>query len=118
MVHLGFEPAITDEEFNKLNVSQLTSKLYNQAEKHYYTKNKQIADKAFPVLQDVYQTRGATIEEVVVPFTDGIRQIGVVANLKKVVDTQGKELVKAWKKLLPLLLLTRNGKNTCGKWMI
>jgi preprotein translocase subunit SecA len=107
---LGFEPAITDEEFNKLNVTQLTGKLYNQAEKHYYSKNKQIADKAFPVLNDVYQTRGATIEEVVVPFTDGIRQMNVVASLRKVVETQGKELVRAMEKSITLAIIDQEWK--------
>jgi preprotein translocase subunit SecA len=106
---LGFEPAITDEEFNKLNVSQLTGKLYNQAEKHYYNKNKQIADKAFPVLNDVYQTRPG-IEEVVVPFTDGIRQISVVASLKKVVETQGRELVRAMEKIITLAIIDQEWK--------
>jgi preprotein translocase subunit SecA len=106
---LGFEPGITDEEFNKLNVTQLTGKLYNQAEKHYYTKNKQIADKAFPVLNDVFQTRPG-IEEVVVPFTDGIRQISVVASLKKVVDTQGKELVRAMEKIITLAIIDQEWK--------
>lgn len=106
---LGFEPAISDEEFNKLNVSQLTGKLYNQAEKHYYTKNKQIADKAFPVLNDVYQTRPG-IEEVVVPFTDGIRQINVVASLKKVVETQGRELVRSMEKIITLAIIDQEWK--------
>jgi preprotein translocase subunit SecA len=106
---LGFEPAISEEEFNRLNVSQLTSKLYNQAEKHYYKKNQQIADKAFPVLNDVYQNRPG-IEEVVVPFTDGIRQISVVASLKKVVETQGKELVKAMEKSITLAIIDQEWK--------
>ncbi|MDO1449976.1 preprotein translocase subunit SecA [Rhodocytophaga aerolata] len=106
---LGFEPAITEEEFNRLNISQLTSKLYNQAEKHYYKKNQQIADKAFPVLNDVYQNRPG-IEEVVVPFTDGIRQISVVASLKKVVETHGKELVKAMEKSITLAIIDQEWK--------
>jgi preprotein translocase subunit SecA len=106
---LGLEPAIKDDEFSKLNVSQLTGKLYNQAEKHYYTKNKQIAEKAFPVLNDVYQTRPG-IEEVVVPFTDGIRQISVVASLKKVVETQGKELVRAMEKSITLAIIDQEWK--------
>jgi len=107
---LGFDPAVSIDEFNKLNITQLTGKLYNQAEKHYYEKNKRIADKAFPVLQDVYQTRGATVEEVVVPFTDGTRQISVVANLKKVVETQGREMVRSMEKIATLAFIDQEWK--------
>ncbi len=83
--------------------------MYNQAEKHYYAKNKQVADKAFPVLNDVYQTRPG-IEEVMVPFTDGIRQINVVASLKKVVETQGRELVKSMEKIITLAIIDQEWK--------
>lgn len=106
---LGFEPSVSGEEFGKMNVSQLTGKLYNEAEKHYYGKSKRIAEKAFPVLQDVYQTRPG-IEEVVVPFTDGMRQIAVTANLKKVVDTQGRELVRAMEKITTLAFIDQEWK--------
>jgi preprotein translocase subunit SecA len=37
-----------------------------------------------PVIRDIYKTRGATVENILVPFTDGSQKhIGVGADLKK-----------------------------------
>jgi preprotein translocase subunit SecA len=91
-------------------VSQLAGKLYIETEKHYFEKNKRIVQKAMPVLQDVYRERGATIEEVVVPFTDGIRQLTVAANLKKVVESDGRDLMLALEKAVTLSLIDQEWK--------
>jgi preprotein translocase subunit SecA len=106
----GFQSSLTKEEFTKSNTTQLASKLYSEAEKHYNDKHAAITQKAMPVLTDVFQTRGATIEDVVVPFTDGVRQIAVVANLKKIIDTQGKELVRSLEKITALALIDQEWK--------
>jgi preprotein translocase subunit SecA len=106
----GMESAIAAEEFAKGNVSQLAGKLYIETEKHYFEKNKRIVQKAMPVLQDVYRERGATIEEVVVPFTDGIRQLTVAANLKKVVESDGRDLMLALEKAVTLSLIDQEWK--------
>ena len=45
--------------------------------------------------QPVRDTQGLkNIENIVVPFSDGSKQIQVTSNLKKAFDTKGKELVK------------------------
>ena len=80
---LGFDFTINDEGFKGSDVSQLAEKLYDEALKHYQQKNASVAEKALPVITEINKTRGATIENILVPFTDGIKQIGVTANLKK-----------------------------------
>jgi len=106
----ALETAISREEFAKGNVSQLTGKLYNEAEKHYFEKNGRITQKAMPVLRDVHEQRGAHIEEVVVPFTDGTRQLTVAANLRKVVETDGRELMLALEKAVTLSIIDQEWK--------
>jgi len=68
--------------------------LYEEALKQYTHKNKMAAEKALPFINDIYRTRGATIQDILIPFTDGTKQIGVAANLKKCVETKNSELIK------------------------
>ncbi|MFN5168246.1 MAG: preprotein translocase subunit SecA [Cyclobacteriaceae bacterium] len=107
---LGFDYTISAEEFVKIDQTALSDKLYHHALDHYHTKNKQIADRSFPVVQDIYRSRGATIENILVPFSDGIKQIGVAANLKKCIETKNRELVTAMEKMITLAIIDQQWK--------
>ncbi|HAC25843.1 MAG TPA: preprotein translocase subunit SecA, partial [Cytophagales bacterium] len=61
---LGFDFPVSAEEFAKTDQAVLSDKLYHQALDHYNSKNKQIADKSIPVVQDIFRSRGATIENI------------------------------------------------------
>ncbi len=106
----GFDSSITPEEFAKLDQSALGEKLYQEAFHHYETKNKETAQKALPVIQDIYKTRGATIENILVPFTDGIKQIGVAAPLKKSIETNNAELIRSMEKMITLAIIDQQWK--------
>ena len=71
----------------------------------YQRKSAQIAAQTLPVLTDVFATRGEQIENIVVPFTDGLRGLQVAANLKKAVETDGKEIFKSFEKGVVLSLI-------------
>lgn len=107
---LGFDFAVNEEEFKKLEIPALVERLYNDALKHYELKNKIVAEKAMPVIQGIYKTRGATIENILVPFTDGTKQIGVTANLKKCVDSGNAELIRAMERMITLAIIDQQWK--------
>jgi len=62
------------------------------------------------VLSQVYAERGEQIEQVVVPFTDGIRHIQVPVNLKKAIENKGREVTKAFEKTIILALIDDSWK--------
>lgn len=107
---LGFDFVIKKEEFKDSEISQLAEKLYDEALKHYQQKNKSVAEKALPVITEINKTRGATIENILVPFTDGIKQIGVAADLKKCVETKNSELINAMEKMITLAIIDQQWK--------
>lgn len=102
---LGIDYDISREEFDKMDQNRLTQNIYDKALQHYHHKNKMVADKAMPVVMDIFKTRGATVENILVPFTDGTKQIGVAANLAKCVDTHNSELVKSMEKMIALAII-------------
>lgn len=107
---LGFDFQITAEEIIKTDQAMLAERLYEAALKHYEHKNKVVAEKAYPIIKDIFKTRGATIENILVPFTDGTKQIGVAADLKKCVATNNAELIRAMEKMITLAIIDQQWK--------
>ncbi len=107
---LGLDYELSKDEFEAKDQNFITDDLYHKALDHYHKKNKHIAEKAMPVISEIYKTRGATVENILVPFTDGNKQIGVAANLQKCVDTNNTELVKAMEKMLTLAIIDQQWK--------
>ena len=102
---LALDYEITHETFDKLDQIKLTDDLYNKALAHYHKKNTMVAAKALPIVKDIYKTRGATVENILVPFTDGKKQVGVAANLAKSVETNNTELIKSMEKMIALAII-------------
>ncbi|MCK6618051.1 MAG: preprotein translocase subunit SecA [Cyclobacteriaceae bacterium] len=102
---LALDYELSKEEFEKQDEAKLASNLHQKALEHYHKKNKAVAEKALPVIKEIYKTRGATIENILVPFTDGTKNISIAANLKKCVDTGNAELIKAMEKMVTLAII-------------
>ena len=88
----------------------LANDLYNFAYQKYGEKNERVGQHAFPAIKNLYEAKGATIKNVLVPFTDGKMQIGVAANLEKSVETGGTELIRAMEKSITLAIIDQNWK--------
>jgi preprotein translocase subunit SecA len=102
---LGIDYDVTKDDFEKLDQKKLTDDIYHRALAHYHKKNEMVAQKAMPVVKEIHRTRGATVENILVPFSDGQKQIGVAANLTKCVETNNKELVKSMEKMITLAII-------------
>jgi len=107
---LGIDLNISEDEFNSMPHASLTEKLYEQALNHYEIKNKAAAQKALPFIKDVYETHGATVKDISVPFTDGIRSIQVAASLKKSIETNNAELIRSMEKMITLAIIDTQWK--------
>jgi len=107
---LGVDYTIASEEFQKVDEAELTDNLYDAALKHYQDKNQRVQEKALPIITEIKKNRGATIQDIMVPFTDGKKQIGVVTSLEKAVDTDCRELVNSMEKITTLALIDQAWK--------
>jgi preprotein translocase subunit SecA len=106
----GFDFQVAADDITKGDPTQLTERLYQSALQHYEHKNKAISDKAFPIISDIFKNRGATIENILVPFSDGTKQIGVAANLRKCVESHNAELVRSMEKMITLAIIDQQWK--------
>jgi len=96
---------INEEEFASTHINPLSDKVFHEVTAFYKRKAEAIAQQAYPVLKDVFTTRGEYIENIVVPFTDGIHGIQVAVPLKKAVENKGAEVFKSFEKNVVLYLI-------------
>jgi preprotein translocase subunit SecA len=99
------DPEIDEKEFSGMSVPQLTDSVFEKISDFYHRKAEAIGKHTLPVLKDVFKERGEHVQDIIVPFTDGIRGIQVSANLKKAVQTEGREIFKAFEKTVVLSLI-------------
>lgn len=108
--NFGIESPFTEFEFKSGKEDDLIQKLFEASEQHYRVKSSEIAEMAFPVVRDVYTNPNNDFENIVTPFTDGVRGIQVMANLKKSFDTKGRELVSVFEKTVILAMIDDSWK--------
>ena len=85
----SFTSPVSQEEFNNSNIDELTAKLYKLSLEHYKTKTITNSEIVFPVVRDVYQNPSNKFLRIIVPFTDGVKTINVVSNLKDAYESKG-----------------------------
>ena len=95
----------TEDEFASLGINPLVDKTFAEVTDFYSRKADAIAKQAYPVLKDVNDTRGEYVENIVVPFTDGIHGLQVAVPLKKAIANHGTEVFKSFEKNVVLSLI-------------
>ena len=99
---LGLDYNITQEQLEKTDEAKIANELYDESLQSYHQKNQRIKDKTLPILKQLDLKRGAALENILVPFTDGKKQIGTSVNLKKAVSGEGREVVTEMEKMIAL----------------
>ena len=96
---------VSEEEFGKLGIQEIATRLYENTYEHYQSKMRRNAETAFPVIKKVYEDNANKFERIVVPFTDGIKTLNVVTNLKDAYESDGKQLVTDFEKNITLAII-------------
>src|SRR5258706_4057049 len=102
---LSIESPVNDQDLFSAKPEEVAQKVFEVALEHYRHKSQTLAAKAYPIIKQVYEEQGATIENIAVPFSDGIRGIQVAANLKKAYETNGREVNTAFERGISLALI-------------
>ena len=107
---LSIECPVNEEDFKQLNTDQLTEKIYQSSIENYKVKNSVIGKKTFPVIKDVFEKQSATYENIVIPFTDGLKTLQVVTNLKEAYETEGGNIPLSIEKGVTLAIIDSSWK--------
>ena len=106
---------VTESEFERLSETELTGKVYKAALVFYTEKTERSAREAFPIIKNVFEDQGNQFERIVVPFTDGIKSLNVVTDLKKAYETEGRQLIADFEKNITLAIVDEAWKKHLRK---
>ncbi len=102
---LAYETKITDSEFTG-KTEVVVDALMIELNEQYKHKISVMATQAFPVFNDINKNNNVKdYEMIVVPITDGIRNIQLPINIKNSVANQGKEVAKVFEKFATLWII-------------
>ncbi len=108
--YFSMSSPISEQEFEKMDAQKIAGEVYKTAYQHYQDKMKRNADMAYPVLKQVYENLSKSNPDVDkipirVPFTDGVKSLEVITNLKKACETEGKQLITDFEKNITLAII-------------
>ncbi|WP_299123585.1 preprotein translocase subunit SecA [uncultured Winogradskyella sp.] len=103
--YFSMSSPISEEEFAKMDAQKIAGVIYKEAFKHYREKMQRAADLAFPVIENVYNTQRDKFKRIVVPFTDGVKNLQVVTDLEKAYETKGTQLINDFEKNITLAIV-------------
>ena len=101
---LAMDSPVDDKEFLAVNKEKLTDDLFDQVYATYRKKCQLLAERAYPVIKDVYEN-DTRYEFIAVPITDGLKTLNTVTNLKKAYEDHGREVVVAMEKGITLSVI-------------
>jgi preprotein translocase subunit SecA len=99
---LSLESPVNAEDFKKMNAEEIINVIFEKMIAAYNRKVEAISKQAFPVIKNVYETKGNVYHNIVVPISDGKRVFQIICNLEKAYNNKGKELVKSYQKQIVL----------------
>ena len=99
---LAMECPFTEQEFNTVRPEELEEKAFQMAMGNFTRKTERIQSIAWPVIKDVYENQGSRFERIMVPVTDGKRVYNIPCNLKDAYESEGKDVVKQFEKVILL----------------
>jgi preprotein translocase subunit SecA len=106
----GIVLPIDEEHFLRNSSESLATQVYHAVMDKYKQKNEAIRLHTLPILKDLFKERGATTEDVLIPFSDMKKELGVVVNLKKAIETEGRALIKAMERGITLAMIDQEWK--------
>ncbi len=106
---------VSESEFERLTEMELAGKVYKAALEFYTAKTERSAREALPIISNVFEDKNNQFERIVVPFTDGIKTLNVVSDLKKAYETHGKQLVADFEKNITLAIVDEAWKKHLRK---
>ena len=110
MVLFAIDSPISEDEFKDMKSDEIVESLFRAAMESFKHKMDRIAEIANPVIKQVYENQGEQYQNILIPIVDGKRQYNIPVNLKKAYETEGKEIVKVFEKMILLHVIDENWK--------
>jgi len=101
----AIEVPFSEEDFQTQKERILADKLAEAAFSSFKRKMDKLAEVAYPVIKNVYETKGSQYQNILIPITDGKKVYNVSVNLKDAYESECKEVIRAFEKQTLLYII-------------
>jgi len=109
--HLAIEPEVDAAEFSKTDMAVIGDQLYHQVKDFYNRKMAALREQMTPTLNQILAENGDRVDNIVIPFTDGIRMLQLYADLKQAVAQEARPVIQTLEKTITLGMIDEAWKD-------
>ena len=106
----ALETPFNEDDFMSKNKEDLAGMIFDSAMLHFKQRTDHMAEIAYPVIKQVYETQGQMYENILIPITDGRKVYNISCNLKEAYETECKTIVKQFEKSILLHVIDEEWK--------
>jgi len=106
---LAVEPELSENELKETNT--IANKLYHASNEYYKIKNDGLREMILPQFQNIKETQGDRIENIVIPFTDGVKGMQIYVGLNEAIEKSGYPVVESLEKNVTLAMIDESWKD-------
>ena len=108
---LSIDSPFDEEAFKQKGQQEIIEQIYSLSLQNYKLKNEAIGHSTYPVIKDVFENQSAKYENIVIPFSDGMKTLQVVTNLKEAYDSKGDNIPLSIEKGVSLAIIDASWKD-------
>jgi len=111
MKHLMIEPEQNAEEFKTVNMATVGENLYHQVKDFYNRKITALQQQMLPTLSQIFKDNGDRIDNIVIPFTDGVKGMQLYVKLEDAVKQEARPVTQTLEKNITLSMIDEGWKD-------
>ena len=110
MAMYSIDTGFDAEFYEKAKREELEDKLTEHMMEVYKRRMDALVEKLNPIVKEVFEKQGKLYQNIAIPVSDGIKQIGLSVNLEKAYNSDGREIAKTLSKNIILYQIDEHWK--------
>jgi len=102
MRSLSIDCGFDENFYNNAKPQAIADKLFEHMQEVFKRRMDTISQRAYPVMKQVYEKQGQMYKNILIPISDGIKQMQLGVNLEKAVNNEGREITRELSKAITL----------------
>ncbi len=110
MAMFSIDTGFDAEFYEKAKRNELEDRICEHMMEVYRRRMDTLVEKLYPIVKEVYEKQGKLYQNIAIPVSDGIKQIGLSVNLEKAYSSDGREIAKTLSKNIILYQIDEHWK--------
>ena len=110
MAMYSIDTGFDAEFYEKARREELEDRLTEHMMEVYKRRMDALVEKLNPIVKEVFEKQGKLYQNIAIPVSDGIKQIGLSVNLEKAYNSDGREIAKTLSKNIILYQIDEHWK--------